>query len=65
MSTKEKVINILNILPENVIESLYDYAQYLAERNEEYLTEDEIKSLDKAREDMENGIYYTHEEVWD
>ncbi len=64
MTTKEKVINILDVLPEDVIKGLYDYVQYLAYQNEDYLTDDEIKSLKQAEEDLKNGIYFTHEEVW-
>ncbi len=63
MSTKEKIINILDILPEDVIKSIYDYTQYLAYQNEDVLTDEEIKSLNTAMEDMQNGKYITHEEL--
>ncbi len=65
MSTKEQVISLIEVLPESVVNSLYDYVRFLAYENDDILTDEEIKSLDQARKDFENGIYYTHDEVWD
>ncbi len=63
MLEKEQINAIIDILPSNAVISLLDYAQYLAVKNEEYLSDDEIKSLNAAIEDMNNGIYYSLDDV--
>ncbi len=63
MSTKEKVINILDILPEDLIKSLYDYAQFLAYQQEDILTEEKLAELDRIKQEMDDGEYITHEEL--
>ncbi len=63
MSEKEQINAIIDTLPSKAIISLLDYAQYLAEKNEEYLSDDEIKSLNIAIEDMNNGVYYSLDDI--
>ncbi len=63
MSIKEKVINILDILPEEAIQTLYSYSQFLAYQHDDYLTEEEIQSLNKAIKEYENGETISHKEL--
>ncbi len=49
MSTKEKVVNIINMLPDDVLLGLLDYVEYLAyQENQKYNAD-----LDEAVAEME------------
>ncbi len=63
MSTKEKVINILNFLTEEDIKNMYSYGQFLAYQRDDYLTVEEIESLNEAIEEYKNGETMSHTEL--
>jgi len=51
MSTLEKTINLLNALPENQIETIYSFVQFLSSQQTKEMPEDE-KSLDDILENI-------------
>ncbi len=63
MSTKEKVIDILNFLSEEDIKNMYSYGQFLAYQRDDYLTDKEIESLNEAIEEYKSGKTMSHAEL--
>ncbi len=64
MSKQEQVVNTINKLPEELVNQIYDYMQYLLFKNDYVVTAEDLKIFEENDKDLANGIYYTHEEVW-
>lgn len=74
---EDKIIDVLKTLPKKDKEEVLDFAEYLkAKRNKkfkniiknipegvEYLSEKDLKSIQKARENFKTGQVYSIEEI--
>ncbi len=58
MSTKEQVINLIEILPDELIKSLYDYAQFLAHQNEYTPNAETLEAIKEVEEMKKNPHLY-------
>lgn len=64
MATKrEDLKNIIDSLPEELLPSATEFLKSLIPEDDEPLTEEELKQIVQAKEDIKNGEYVTLEEL--
>ncbi len=63
MLSKQDLRNVIDIIPEEQVQSLYDYAMFLISSNDDILTAEDKKIIAENNKDLEKGIYYTLDDI--
>lgn len=63
MSVKEEIIKSLDKIPQESLEAVLDYINFLMEPEEAEPTEDEIKAITRGRKDFEKGEFVKWREL--